>query len=180
VFNAQQVDGYTYTPPTSDRTEHERIAIGEALVSAAKSDGLTIREVSSAQAYYERSYDMVTLPELAQFRTPEDFYSTALHELAHASGHERRCNRESLATRFGDAHYAMEELIAEFAAAFMCKSTGISDSETARHGDYLASWVRVLQNDSKALASAASAAQKAADYWLQLAVTAEVGEEVAA
>lgn len=175
VFNAAQVDGYTYTPIVS--TEHERLAAGEAIVAGAKADGLTIRHLEGANAYYERSCDMVTLPSVQSFLSSEDYYATTLHELAHASGHENRLDRAHLAKRFGDSHYAVEELVAEFAAAFLCTATGIPDSSVARHGDYLASWVRVLRGDSKALAHAASQAQKAASYWLDRAVTSE---EVAA
>ena len=46
------------------------------------------------------------------------YYSTALHELIHWTGHESRLNRINKLARFGDQNYAAEELVAELGAAF--------------------------------------------------------------
>lgn len=180
VFNAGQVDGFTYTAPV--RSEFQPLEAAEVVITAARGDGVTIRHLAQGRAYYERNFDMITLPPMESFHSQSDYYSTTLHELSHASGHENRCDRARLAQRFGDDHYAMEELVAEMGSAFMCATLGIPDSEVARHGDYLANWARVLRADSKALAHAASQAQKAANYWLDLAGAgeAESAEEVAA
>lgn len=164
VFNAAQVDGYTYTP--IQHPQHERVCVAEQIIEAARASGLAIIEADHhVQALYRRASDVVSLPALACFESAEAYYATVLHELAHASGHERRLNR-LFGARFGDDAYAFEELVAEFASAFLCAVAGIADCETARHGDYLANWARVLRNDSSALPHAASKAQQAADYWL--------------
>jgi antirestriction protein ArdC len=94
------------------------------------------------------------------------YYGTALHELTHWSSHPSRCNRQ-LGQRFGDDAYAVEELIAEMGAAFLCAHCRI-DGEL-HHADYVASWLRVLRTDKRAIFVAATRAQQAADYILKLA-----------
>ncbi len=74
-----------------------------------------------------------------------------------------RCNRE-LGKRFGDNAYSVEELIAELTAAFVCAHLGLSTEPRPDHAQYIASWLRVLKADSKAVFTAASKAQQAADY----------------
>jgi antirestriction protein ArdC len=70
-------------------------------------------------AYYDPREDRIQLPERRSFEDSAGYYSTALHELCHWTGHARRLNR-NLGQRFGDAAYAAEELIAEIGSAFLC------------------------------------------------------------
>jgi len=65
---------------------------------------------------------------------------------------------------FGTRKYAFEELVAEMNAAFCCASLGIVP--TARHADYIGSWLEVLREDNRAIVRAASQASKAADWLL--------------
>ena len=81
-------------------------------------------------------------------------------------GHPARCNRD-LTGRFGDSSYAVEELIAELGAAYLCAHCRI-DGEL-RHAGYIASWLKVLRGDKRAIFTAAAQAQRAADYVLRLA-----------
>jgi len=118
------------------------------------------------RAYYQPASDEIHLPPLAAFATAAGYYSTALHELEHWSGHPTRCNRD-LAGRFGDSSYAVEELIAELGAAYLCAHCRI-DGEL-RHAGYIASWLKVLRGDKRAIFTAAAQAQRAADYVLRLA-----------
>jgi antirestriction protein ArdC len=83
----------------------------------------------------------------------------------HWTGHASRLARD-FSGKFGSAHYAREELVAEMGAAFLCASLGIVP--TVRHADYLASWLAVMRSDNRAIFRAASAATKAADYLLAL------------
>jgi len=62
----------------------------------------------------------------------ETFYSTLFHEMAHWTGHPSRLNRE-LSNRFGDDAYAMEELIAELASAFLCADLTITNAPRPDH-----------------------------------------------
>ncbi|GLI97999.1 hypothetical protein Sbs19_18170 [Sphingobium sp. BS19] len=85
------------------------------------------------------------------------------HELTHATGHSTRLDRK-LVTQFGTKDYAREELIAEMGSAFLCAALGIVP--TVRHADYIASWLEVLREDSRAIFRAASAASKASEWLL--------------
>lgn len=113
------------------------------------------------RAYYSILGDAITLPQPAQFKSREDYYATALHELTHWTGHRARLDRE-YGKRFGDGAYAREELVAEMGAAFLCSHCGIAGK--LQHANYLASWLAILKADKRAIMVAAGAAQKAADF----------------
>jgi antirestriction protein ArdC len=137
----------------------------EAFVAAT---GATIHHGGS-RAFYRPSTDSIQLPPREAFigsptSTPaEAYYSTLLHELVHFTSHETRCNRQ-LGKRFGDDAYAMEELIAELGAAFLCADLRITDEPRVDHAQYLASWLSVLKADKKAIFTAASKASEAAAF----------------
>jgi antirestriction protein ArdC len=82
---------------------------------------------------------------------------------AHWTAKADRCNRE-LGKRFGDNAYSMEELIAELTAAFTLAHMGLSSEPRPDHAQYIASWLKVLKADTRAIFTAASKAQQAADY----------------
>ena len=80
----------------------------------------------------------------------------------HWTKHERRLNRSFESKRFGDDGYAVEELVAELGAAFVCADLGITPDVMPEHASYLAAWLKVLKADSKAIFTAA--AERAAEY----------------
>lgn len=55
----------------------------------------------------------------------EAWRGALLHELTHWSGAKQRLDR-NLSNRFGDEACAMEELVAELGAAFLCADLGIA------------------------------------------------------
>lgn len=122
--------------------------------------------------YYRPSTDTIQLPPREAFvgsatsNPTEAFYSTLLHELTHWTAPEARCNRE-LGKRFGDAAYAMEELVAELGAAFLCADLGIAAAPRADHAQYLASRLNVLKADKKAIFTAASTAGEAVRFLME-------------
>lgn len=113
--------------------------------------------------------DVIHIPPPSAFigsatSSPEEtFYSTLLHELVHWTSAKDRCDRE-LGKRFGDAAYGMEELIAELGAAFLCADLGIASTPRLDHARYLASWLKVLRQDKRAIFTAASKASQAAAF----------------
>ncbi len=68
--------------------------------------------------------DAIHLPWPENFKTMGDYYSTALHEHTHWTGHESRLNRP-IVNRFGSEEYAEEELVAELGSAFLCSHLGV-------------------------------------------------------
>jgi antirestriction protein ArdC len=89
----------------------------------------------------------------------------------HWTSHETRLNR-NLGKRFGDDTYAMEQLVAELGAAFLCADLGVSNSPRPDHAAYIADWLAVLKRDSKAPLTAAAKAASAAEYLFKLQVLA--------
>jgi antirestriction protein ArdC len=155
VFNAAQVDGYT--APAAPVKTFNSIAALEAL---AADTGAEIKH-GGDKAFYSPSQDFIQMPQKTDFSSEAAYYATLLHELTHWSGAESRLARD-LSGRFGNEAYAAEELVAELSAAFLCASYQIDGD--LRHAGYIASWLRVLKNDNKAIFKAAALAQKSADY----------------
>ena len=132
----------------------------------------------SNRAYYSPAFDCVTVPLLEQFDTPEQFYATAFHELVHSTMPESRCNRkaENVGAHFGDEGYAKEELVAEIGSAMLCNHLKLDSSKTFKNNvAYLQSWLKALKNDSKLIVYAASKAEKAVKYILNIKDDAEAG-----
>jgi antirestriction protein ArdC len=86
-----------------------------------------------------------------------------LHELTHWTAHPSRLARD-LSGRFGEESYAMEELVAELGAAFLCAELGIVNTPRQDHAAYIANWLKVLRDDTKAVFTAASRASEAAEF----------------
>ena len=158
VFNAAQVDGYTPTAD-ADVPMPERIADADAFFSGI---GVDLRHGGN-QAFYSPVSDHIQMPPYAAFRESAAYYSTLAHEFTHWTATASRCNRE-LGRRFGDNAYAAEELIAELGAAFTCAHLGLSTEPRPDHAQYLASWLKVLKADKRAVFTAASKAQQATDW----------------
>lgn len=171
VFNAQQVDGLPAAESATVQAlpEVRPDARAEAFFAAT---GARVQHGGN-RAFYAPGADVVQLPEPSVFKDAAGYAATKAHELAHWTGHPQRLARE-FGRRFGDAAYAVEELVAELCAAFVCADLQIGTEPREDHAAYLAEWLRVLQGDSRAIFIAASQAQRAADYLHQLQGAAHV------
>lgn len=172
VFNGMQVDGWTYPVPTNeDRTEKLRKV--DHFIESLGADVF----YGSDMAYYSRKFDRIHMPDRRDFidratRTAtEGFYSVLLHEHVHWTGHAKRLDRD-FSGRFGDSSYAMEELVAELGAAFLCADLGISVHPRQDHAAYVANWLVVLRQQKTAIFTAASTATAACRYVGELATAA--------
>ena len=58
----------------------------------------------------------------------------------------------------------MEELVAELGSAFLSADLELTPETREDHAAYTDSWLKVLKNDKRAIFTAASHAQKAADF----------------
>ena len=166
VYNLEQTEGIEM--PSDDTLVEEVNPIDEceAILNAMK-DGCIVKHGGS-RAYYVPSRDHIQMPELKNFDSAEDYYSTRFHETVHSTGHESRLNRPSItdATYFGSTNYSKEELVAEMGAAFLCGIVGIDNGTAENSASYLKNWLSKLKNDPKLLVQAAGLAQKAVDYVL--------------
>jgi antirestriction protein ArdC len=167
VFNAEQADWADGTMPTvPEMAEHNPIEAAEAIASGYLADGPAI-SFGSAMACYSPAADAIAMPPMGAFETPEGYYATLFHEMAHSTGHASRLSRDGVTEghRFGDADYSREELVAELSAAFLCDVAGIEpDATLPNAAAYVKGWLRALMDDPKMIVEAAGKAQKAADY----------------
>lgn len=104
------------------------------------------------QAYYNAMKDEIHLPKRSDFVDSQDYYSTALHEIGHSTGHEKRLNR-GIQNKFGNEEYAIEELRAEFASMFMEQDFNISVSENhiRNNSEYIKNWYDEISEDPNLL-----------------------------
>ena len=154
VFNAAQVDGYT---PKADPDQPiiERIAQADAFFGRI---GATVKHGGN-QAFYSPATDHIQMPPMQVFRESLGYYSTLAHEHTHWTARADRCDRQ-LGKRFGDNAYSAEELVAELGAAFTCAHLGLSTEPREDHAAYIASWLKVLKSDFRAIFTAAGCVAK--------------------
>ena len=158
VFNHSQVDGYE--PPAIDALpEAERIPHAEAFIAA-----LDIPTTFDADAaYYRVDLDQIFMPSFGAFEDSVAYISTLAHEAAHATGAKHRLDRD-LTSRFSHQARAIEELVAELTAGYVLADLGLAHHPRPDHAAYIASWLKVLKDDPRAIFTAASKAQQAADW----------------
>jgi antirestriction protein ArdC len=171
VFNVEQCDGLDIKPlvlsaPTEG--DHEADAAIAAIV-AGMPNPPTISHDGGDRAYYIPASDGIHLPKVGAFISGPAYADTLFHELGHSTGHKSRLNREGIEgfDHFGSDKYAREELVAEFASAFLMAEAGLSTEDTESNtASYIASWRTRIKEDPKLLVVAAGRGQKAADYIL--------------
>lgn len=174
VFNAQQIERIPPHTP-KQHTTFEAVQAGEQIL---KNSGANIAHDQADRAFYSRSQDNIHLPPKDAFKDAAGYYGTALHELAHWSGHPSRLDRSTLTDsyRFGDVNYAKEELRAELASVFLAAQRGIPHNPE-QHAAYVNSWIGALKRDKNEIFRAAHDASKATDFILALERDKSIGEE---
>ena len=129
----------------------------------------------SSRAFYVPSLDFIVLPMKEQFnigKTAEEvyrdgmeYYSTALHEMAHSTGHESRLNRQFGAKRTDG--YAHEELIAEMTAALVGSTMGFDKKILENNANYLKGWLENLKRNPESITTIMSDVGKASDMIIE-------------
>lgn len=165
VFNAAQVDGW----------KEPSLIFGSAVTAiqeidhAIEATGADIR--TGDKPMYLVALDHITMPPRHSFvgsptsEPTETYYSTLFHELVHWTGHWRRLGR-NLSGRFGGHDYAMEELIAELGAAYLCAEFFVLHLPRRDHAAYIGEWLEVLKADKRAIFAASTYAMEAVEYLL--------------
>ena len=159
VFNGDVVEGI----PERERAEHDptgRNERAEALIDHWSETQSPIK-YGGSMAYYSLTKDEIHLPEKQDFVDMPEFYSTALHEIGHSTGHEKRLNR-NLDGKFGSAEYAEEELRAEIASMFLEQDLGVAASEKhiENNSAYIGSWKSKIKEDPNVLFKAIADAER--------------------
>jgi antirestriction protein ArdC len=164
LFNADQIDGlpelyYPRTKVIGPLPESEHRPQIESFFAKIPA----IVRHNGFRAYYNRTRDEIVLPPIELFNSYLGYAAVRGHESAHWAGAEKRLNR-TFGKRFGDAAYAMEELVADISAAVLGAALGLPEAELDNHASYLAAWLTVLKSDKTAILTAASKADETVDY----------------
>ncbi len=172
VFNADQIEGLpdSFYPkvdcepsilsPVQKSQDEARISALFAKIP------VTIRHGGN-RAFYSKANDIIQMPVREAFRDGSLYFSTVAHEASHATRHPSRLNRDFGQTRFGDPAYALEELVAELASAFIGAHIGLPADHLEDHAAYIGGWLKALSDNPSAFLTAASKALAAADWVLR-------------
>ena len=165
VFNVAQCEGIE-APPAVERPTFNPIDACERVVSSYKDPPSIL--VMGQQAAYMPALDRIWVPKPEQFTSPEEYYSTLFHELAHSTGAAHRLARKGVvdAGRFASHTYSFEELVAECCSAFLAAHAGIAPATLENSTAYIASWASKLRSEPRWIVEAAAHASKAADLIL--------------
>jgi antirestriction protein ArdC len=165
VFNVDQIEDlpanfYLPPPPVLDpmaRIEHAARFFAHT--------GAVIRHGGSA-AFYSPSTDHIQMPPFETFRDAASYVAVLSHESVHWTADPRRVGRDLSRYAKDCSERAREELVAEIGSALLCADLGLVPELEPRpdHASYVATWLKVLQNDRKAIFSAAAHAQRAVTY----------------
>lgn len=103
------------------------------------------------------------------FKDGQSYYSTALHEMAHSTGHESVLKRDGIVKfdGFGSPSYAKEELVAELTAAMVSSTLGFDKRITENSAAYLKGWAAALRKEPKYIISVMSDVNKASRIELE-------------
>jgi antirestriction protein ArdC len=163
VFNVEQIEGlpevyYAKAAPNLDPVA--RIEHAEKFFAAL---GATIRHGGN-RAFYGITADAIQMPPFESFQDADSYYATLAHECTHWTGSKTRLDRDFGGHRFGSEGYAVEELVAELGAAFLCADLELALEPREDHASYIATWLKVLAADNRAVFTAAAHAHRAAEF----------------
>lgn len=162
VYCASQVNGWTAPKAEEKANDIQPIDAAEAIVNAMPNRP-TVDYVSGDSAHYSPMMDRITMPERGQFKTAEGLYCVLFHELSHSTGHESRLHREGMGN-MARHEYSREELVAEFAALFLCGECGIAPAVKDNSASYLKTWRDRIADAPEIMDGVINDAQRAADY----------------
>ncbi|MCT4533772.1 zincin-like metallopeptidase domain-containing protein [Halodesulfovibrio sp.] len=161
VFHATQIDGI---PEWSGRdvswNPHER---SEAILEGS---GASITHDQRDRAFFSPTFDEIKLPPKDKFDSQSKYYATALHELGHWTGHEKRWDgTERPFGPKGTEEYAREELNAEIGSWMTAMELGL-EYNRGQHLSYVDSWVKVLEKDPYEIMRACQTAERIKGHML--------------
>ena len=172
VFNVNQVDlsNSEYKVPVKKTGKQYSIDEIDNFINETK---VIIKHDDVNSCFYVPSKDYINMAPKEKFQDTKEsnatvhYYSTLFHELTHATGHEKRLNRQK---QFEDDHkksYAYEELIAETGSVLFSKHFRIEKTIRDNHAKYLNGWIKYLNDDYSFLSSAIAKAGKAFDHFVK-------------
>lgn len=165
IFNVQQCEGLNLPEFEAPIHSADAIQAAQHLVDGYANHPVIVH--GGEVACYIPSCDRVMMPPRESFASGEAYFGVLAHELTHSTGHGSRLQRPGVTDpiSFGSATYALEELVAELGAAFLCSEARI-ENRIEQSASYIAGWLDALKNDKGMIIRAAGAAQRASDWVL--------------
>lgn len=164
VFNVEQFEGLNLPKiPEIEQPDHKWTPDERAENLLKESKANISNELTCLVPHYNLSSDKITLPLKNQYHEPTEYYSTALHELSHWTGHSSRLNRDFSKDK-NTQKYAREELRAEIGSAMICMMLGITPKISENNKAYIKSWISHLKEEPKEILRACGDAEKITDY----------------
>ena len=160
VFNAEQIEGM---PPLGIKENVQTWDIHQRAEKILQNSLATIKYDQPNKTFYRASSDEIHLPSKENLSEEEasKYYSKALHELGHWTGHESRLDR-AFSVR-GTLDYAKEELRAEIASWMLGDDIGIGH-DPVQHTVYVDSWIQILKDEPLEIMRACRDAEKVKDF----------------
>lgn len=123
-----------------------------------------------AQPFYDLAEDLINMPRMNKVKDVTKYYSLLFPELIHATGHSGRLNRKEIAenVNYRMEIYSVEKLAAEIGACYLKSFCGHAIEELEDEQSFITSWINILKADKRMLIKAASYAQRAVEYILQI------------
>jgi antirestriction protein ArdC len=170
LFNAEQVEG-----KAAERYQFVELPDTSATPDFAPADELVLESGAEIcfggdRAYYRRPTpegtwpnhrdgDYIQMPPKSCF-VNGSYYTTLIHEMGHWSEIRLKWDHDKQG-------YAMGELVAEIAAAYLCAELGVPDTEPLEnHAAYVKSWLEAMKNDPSYIFKASKQASKVCDFLL--------------
>lgn len=164
VFNVEQFEGLNLPKiPEIEQPDHKWTPVerAENLLKASKAN--ISNELTCLVPHYSPLADKITIPLPNQYHDAENYYSTALHELSHWTGHSSRLNRDFAKDKHTQK-YAREELRAEIGSAMVNMMLGIAPKISENNKAYIKGWIAHLKEEPKEILRACGDAEKISDY----------------
>ncbi len=177
VFNVAQIDGLAeqyYDRPESVTDPVERIEHAERFLD---NTGAVVR-YGGDKAFFNPSTDHIQLPPRPMFKDAASLIAIRAHETLHWTSAPHRLNRDLSRYHKDRRDRAMEEVLVELGACFLCADLGIVPELEPRpdHASYIQSWITLLGSDKRAIFQAAAHAQRAVNYLHSLQPQADADE----
>ena len=166
MFNVAQTDYEEKEYKLPDVKENAHL-LGCDTVIHNYTDRHTIKITTGERAAFLPQTDMITCPDISQFRSSEHYYATMFHECIHSTGPRLDRFKRTDPICFGSDTYGREELVAEIGSAYLAALTGINSSAIVRNqAAYLQNWAAAIKADADLVMYAAGRAEKAADFMI--------------
>jgi len=166
VFNVAQTDYIEQGYKLPDVKENLHLLGCDAVIHDYTSRH-SIKITAGDRAAFLPQMDIITIPDISQFRTSEHYYATMFHECVHSTGPRLDRFKRTDPVCFGSDTYGREELVAEIGSAYLAALTGIDSSAIVQNqAAYLQNWATAIKADADLVMYAAGRAEKAADFMI--------------